>query len=257
MPKRKSPPLAAQRDAVRIVPLYGHAPYAAVAPAAPAKLTYRNGPLMNAVEVFTIFWGNGWKATPQSDMIAKLNGFFDFILASPLVDQLSEYSTATFTIGHGRRTGSVTLTTNSPGASVTDSALQAFLKQQTAAATVPKPTPNTLYFIYLPPGVRVVMGGSSSCQAFCGYHNNIGSTVFYAVMPYPGCTGCAGGLAPFDALTSTSSHELCEAITDPIPGQGWYDDTNGEIGDICAWQTKKVGSYTVQSEWSNKANACV
>ncbi len=34
-------------------------------------------------------------------------------------------------------------------------------------------------------------------------------------------------------------------------------DANGEIGDICAWQTKTVGSYTVQLEWSNKANACV
>ena len=49
-----------------------------------------------------------------------------------------------------------------------------------ASAKVPKTTANTLYFIYVPPGVRVVMGGSSSCQAFCGYHNAIGSTVFYA-----------------------------------------------------------------------------
>jgi len=76
-------------------------------------------------------------------------------------------------------------------------------------------------------------------------------------MPYPGCAGCTGGLSTLDALTSTSSHELCEAITDPIPGQGWYDDANGEIGDICAWKTKKVGAYTVQLEWSNKANQCV
>jgi hypothetical protein len=50
---------------------------------------------------------------------------------------------------------------------------------------------------------------------------------------------------------------LCEAITDPIPGQGWYDDTNGEIGDICAWKTKKMGAYTVQLEWSNKKNQCI
>jgi hypothetical protein len=117
-------------------------------------------------------------------LIAKLNGFFDFILTSPLIDQLSEYNTAALKIGRGRR-------------------------------------------------------------------------LFYTVLPYPGCTGCVGGLAPFDALTSTSSHELCEAITDPIPGQGWYDDANGELGDICAWQTKTVGAYTVQLEWSNKAGACV
>jgi hypothetical protein len=68
-------------------------------------------------------------------------------------------------------------------------------------------------------------------------------------MPFSGYTGCTGNLTPFDALTSTSSHELCEAITDTIPGQGWYDDLNNEeIGDICTWQTKKIGDYTVQLE---------
>ena len=64
-------------------------------------------------------------------------------------------------------------------------------------------------------------------------------------------------MVALDALTTASSHELCEAITDPIPGQGWYDDQNGEIGDICAWQTKRLGPYTVQLEWSNKAGRCV
>ena len=105
--------------------------------------------------------------------------------------------------------------------------------------------------------MRVVAGGAASCQAFCGYHNDISGQVFYGVLPYPGCGGCTGGLPVFDALTSISSHELCESITDPIPGRGWYDDVNGEIGDICAWQTKTVGQYTVQQEWSNRANRCV
>jgi hypothetical protein len=76
-------------------------------------------------------------------------------------------------------------------------------------------------------------------------------------MPFPGCSGCTGNVRLFDALTSTTSHELCEAITDPVPGQGWYDDNNGEIGDICAWKTRTLGAYTVQLEWSNKAGACI
>jgi hypothetical protein len=70
------------------------------------------------------------------------------------------------------------------------------------------------------------------------------------------------GRNPIDALTSTSSHELCEAITDPIPGQGWYDDANGEIGDICAWKSKKLGKtsgrardhrhvYLVANPWND------
>jgi hypothetical protein len=254
--------LESHRDPIRIVPL--HAPGNLLPPtrdravaAARPLLRYRKGPLISAVEVFTIFWGSAWTSAPQSGMIDSLNEFFDYILTSALVDELAEYKASHYKIGHGRRTGSATIKTATPRVSITDSAIQIFLQQQIAKGTIPKVTANTLYFIYVPPGVRVVMGGSASCQAFCGYHNAIGGKTFYAVMPYPACSGCTGGLAAFDALTSTSSHELCEAITDPVPGQGWYDDTNGEIGDICAWQTKKVGPYTVQLEWSNKAGRCI
>jgi hypothetical protein len=153
--------------------------------------------------------------------------------------------------------GTLTVTASAPHRSVSDSTIQHLLQQLAAAGgAVPKPSGNTLYFVYLPPGVRVVQGGSASCTAFCGYHNDIGGQLFYAVMPYPGCQGCTGGLSVLDALTSTSSHELCEAITDPVPGRGWYDDHNGEIGDICAWKTKKLGPWTVQLEWSNQHQSC-
>jgi hypothetical protein len=227
------------------------------APALAARLTYRKGPLLTAVEVFTIFWGAAWREAANKIVAGELNAFFDLVLTSPLIDRLSEYDTAAHKIGHGRRIGTVTLAAPPPTASVTDTGIQQFLRQSISSGSVPKPTPNTLYFIYVPPGVRVVMGGSASCQAFCGYHDATADRVFYAVMPYPGCGGCRGSLSVLDALTSVSSHELCEAITDPIPGQGWYDDTYGEVGDICPWRTKQVGKYAVQLEWSNKARACV
>ena len=255
MAQKQSRSCAPQPDAIRIVPLHGVHEAQRLA-AAPPKLTYRGGPLLGAVEVFTVFWGTGWKSKPQRDLIAQLNAFFDFVLSSPLIDQLAEYNAGGVTISHGKRTGSVTIpaTLKSP---ISDAAIKAFLKQQIAAGKAPKPKANTLYFVYLPPGVRAVMGGSSSCQAFCGYHSAIGRTTFYAVMPYAGCRACLGGLTDLEALTATSSHELCEAITDPIPGQGWYDDANGEIGDICSWKMKRLGNYTVQLEWSNKAGRCV
>jgi hypothetical protein len=257
-----TPKTQSQNDCIRIVPL--HVPKevrtptreAAAIAAAAAQLTYRNGPLITACEVVTIFWGDAWTKATHKPMVAQLNAFFDFILTSALIDQLGEYSTGKYKIRHGRRTATATITTPAPKSSTSDAAVQTFLKQQIRKKAVPKASANTLYFVYTPPGVRVVMGGSASCQAFCGYHNAIGKGTFYAVMPYPGCNGCTGDLTVLDALTSTSSHELCEAITDPIPGSGWYDDANGEIGDICAWQTKKVGNYTVQLEWSNSAEKC-
>jgi len=253
---RKAPPHS-PIDAIRIVPL--HKPEAqALAPAVAPKLVYRNGPLITSVEIFTIFWGTSWQQEPSASILAQMNQFFDFVLKSTLMDQLAEYSVAGQSIGHGKRTGSITLTVPAPSASVTDQAIQQMLQREISSnAAFPQPSSNTLYFLFMPTGTTVVQGGSSSCQQFCGYHDAIGSQIFYAVMPFPDCPGCLGGVAQLDALTSTTSHELCEAITDPIPGQGWYDDVNGEIGDICAWNTKKVGTYTVQLEWSNKANKCV
>lgn len=255
--------LPARSDPVRIVPLrvpeeLGVAGAAAGAGAA-AQLTYHGGHLLGAVEVFTLFWGRAWTSGATKALVGQLNGFFDAILVSPLIDQLGEYGVPGQTIGHGTRVGTATVSRPALAASISDGAIQHFLQSQVGSNPgVPQPTPNSLFFIYLPPGVSVAQGGARSCQAFCGYHNDIAGQIYYAVMPYPGCGGCTGGLGTLDALTATSSHELCEAITDAVPGQGWYDDPgNAEIGDLCAWRTKRVAGSTVQLEWSNRANACV
>ena len=242
---------------IQIVPLRE----AELAPVSTAKLTYRGGPLLGAVEAFTFFWGDAWLQAPQSALVGEINKFFDFILASALLDQLSEYSVPATTIGHGTRTGSKTVPGAGPAQSVTDADVQRFIQDQLAAGpSLPQPNPSSLYFVYLPPGTSIAMDSGASCVNFCGYHSDFatgGGSVYYAVMPYPGCSGCLGGMTDVDALTATSSHELCEAITDPVPGQGWYDDQNGEIGDICAWQSKRLGGYAVQLEWSNRAGRCI
>jgi hypothetical protein len=248
-------------DPIRIVPVHrvgelGQPAHGAAAAPGP-ELTYRGGALLTAVEVFTLFWGSWWQANQGLPLAGETNAFFDYILTSELLDQLAEYSVGGQAIGHGRRVGTTTVTEPALGASVSDAQIQQTLQQLVGAGTIPSPTANSLCFLYLPPSVSVTQGGSRSCQAFCGYHNATSTDVYYAVMPYPGCTGCAGELGLLDALTTTSSHELCEAITDPVPGEGWYDDHYGEIGDICAWQTRQLGGYTVQLEWSNLQSACV
>ncbi len=220
-------------------------------------LTYRGGPLLANVEVFTIFWGADWE-TSLKDTGTQLNQFFQKILQSTQMTELSEYNTPKYKIGNGKLTGTITISANAPVQSITDTEIQTQLLNWIKTNNAfPKPNANTLYFIYLDTGISVSLGGSSSCSSFCGYHNNADSNTFYAVMPHPDCTGCLGGLKIFDALTGTSSHELCEAITDPIPGSGWYDDNYGEIGDICAWKFKTLDGYNVQLEWSNKNNKCI
>src|SRR5947209_18367853 len=138
-------------DPIRIVPLHvaeavetPTADALAAGPAAAPHLTYRNGPLLSAVEVFTIFWGAAWQGAQQA-LAGQINQFFDFILTSPLIDQLSEYSVPHFPIGHGKRTGTATLTTPQPGHSVSDTAIQHMLQHQIATNhAFPHPTPNAL-----------------------------------------------------------------------------------------------------------------
>src|ERR1700688_5332139 len=115
--------------AVRMVPL--HKPEAqAIAPASAPKLVYRGGPLITSVDVFTIFWGGKWQQDPYTGIPAQLNQFFDFILTSALLDQLSEYSVTGQSIGHGKRTGTITLGTPALSASVTDQAIQQLLQKE-------------------------------------------------------------------------------------------------------------------------------
>jgi hypothetical protein len=236
---------------IKIVPMR----LEAVAPVAQPRLTYRGGPLLTSVEVFLFFWGEAWQQ--QLDLVERISGFFDYVVASPLIDQLAEYSVQDLAIGRGQRTGAIALR-SSPSADIADADVQRMIQDEIASdAAVAEQTPNSLYYVFLPPGVSVGLDGASSCVNFCGYHDAIDGKLFYAVMPYPDCGGCTGGLSVIDALTTTSSHELCEAITDPIPGSGFYDDQNGEIGDICAWQSKKLGDYTVQLEWSNRMGRCL
>jgi hypothetical protein len=238
---------------IRIVPLR----LEALAPVGAPQLTYRGGPLLSEAQVFVLFWGDAWQQDPQVALVQQINSFFDYVLTSEVMDQLAEYSVPGSAISHGTRTGSLELTT-APPSSVSDGDLKQLIQQEISSdPAVPQPTSSSLYFVFLPPGVTVGLNGGASCVNFCGYHSDIDGKVFYAVMPYPDCSGCEGGLSVIDALTATTSHELCEAITDPVPGQGWYDDQNGEIGDICAWQTKQSAGYTVQLEWSNSAGRCL
>jgi hypothetical protein len=158
------------------------------------------------------------------------------------------------------------------------------------AAILPAPTldsngnVNTLYMIYFPPDVTIDLGGSLSCVQFCAYHGTTSSTfnsknLAYVVMPdfgpTSGCSlGCGGG-TEFQNITSVSSHEMAETVTDIdvgiatlfAPPLAWYDartgDQNGggEIGDICNAQQAAVttpgGTFTVQKIWSNRSGACV
>lgn len=223
------------------------------------------GHVLGAVEVIPIYWGHFWTNGTGLQLTGQVNNFFDFILSSPFMDLLSEYSTPTIRIGHGHRRPSLTFTDKEPGVmtpngrEVSDNQLQQQLTDLIATGRVPARNANTLYFLFLPKDVVSTDDTDRSCTfntGYCGYHNHINQQIFYAVVPFPACQGCSFG-SVLDSLTKISSHELAEAVTDPALN-AWTDPNDmSEIGDICNDQTARLGGFVIQPEWSNRQNACV
>jgi hypothetical protein len=227
------------------------------------NVTYHGGPLLQHVRVATLFWGPSWKA---SRLPTYFNDFFRALFADGrFLANLVQYSAGGYQIGNGEFTATAT-DEQTPPARVTDVQIQAEIRAQVAASQLPVPSNDTVYFVFTPPHVVVVDGnGADSVNDFAGYHDySTGSSGFpYAVIPY------SDQLADARLMTLTASHELAEAVTDPQPSPstlGWYDDQNGEIGDIpvSLFAAGQIGQhdfvdvlggpggprYVVQKEWS-------
>ncbi len=98
--------------------------------------------------------------------------------------------------------------------------------------------------------------GNCAFTGYCAYHSHISGTtpVVYANEPYSILADCQNPGQPSpnnnavaDTQTSTTSHEITEAITDP-EGNAWFTAGGSEIGDLCAY------NYGTNSWDSNKAN---
>jgi MYXO-CTERM domain-containing protein len=253
---------------------------AAVPNAAMGALTFRGGPVLQNVRVVTVYWGNNVQFSGSTGT-QTLDAFYKAVIASSYYDWLKEYNTTSPVQKFGRGTfaGTYAYTAGATG-TLTDASIQTALGKLIDNASVPAPDANTLYAIHFAPGISIKMSdGSASCSVFCAYHGSFshgGKNIYYSINPDQGgsCAGgCGGDPTLFNNTTSVASHELVEATTDADVGQNnlaWYDDTNGEIGDICnasqcvplkaggtPTKTTCPGSYIVQNEWSNSKNACV
>ena len=233
-----------------------------------AHMNYNGGPVLSNVVIHTVYWGSS--VANQ----AEFNTAYGKMVDSEYFDWLSEYNTPTQTIGRGSFGGSF-VDTSPPSGNVTDVQIQTELARLIRAGSLPANDANNLYMIHFPPGVSITGPGgtSSSCVQFCAYHGTFvlnGKDAFYGVIPDLG-GACAGGCGPgsqFDNTTMVASHEVVEAVTDPAvglatvagPPLAWYDNSNGEIGDICAGPSippAVINGVTVQLEWSNRSNLCI
>jgi Abnormal spindle-like microcephaly-assoc'd, ASPM-SPD-2-Hydin len=261
-----------------------------------AHLTYYGGRVASNLQVVQVIWGAGtYLAQVTSTGAASMATFYGGVLDSPYIDWLTEYNTSGLPaptsnqiIGRGTFLAQYTITPSTSATVVDDSKIQTEIAAQIAAGHLPAPlgdgrgNTNTYYAVFFPHGTSITQGGSASCVpgGFCAYHGTVAKTsahreFFYGVHPDmetgSGCElACGGSPTTFNNQTSVASHEMVETITDGEvglatvvgPPLAWYDQNNGEIGDICnAQQGSIVGSdgvtYTVQKEWSNANTGCI
>ena len=280
------------------------------------QMAFISGPLISNVNVVPVFWTYSGK-TVDSNVTSWAPAYLSALVDSPYLDLLAEYSTGGQSVTRGTTSPPYTITpTTATGATVADKSITKELAAQVTAGMLPPVTndaagkANTLYVIFFPPGVTITdPGGAASCTVYCGYHGSGtsgGKTYLYAVIPdlsqvqtYTRSDGgtvtepCGYGCA-YQAKTKpevewfngTISHELAEAVSDPVGGNGWYDNANqdydcggslstsqpggGEIGDVCVgfWDDSRgTGScedtlpvpgknIAAQQLWSNALGGC-
>lgn len=239
-------------------------------------LSYRGGRVLAHAQLSHIYWGSYWSSGQGRDDASFYDLFSQTMSASArLFSVTREYSSAEHPIAPGWFRKSLKVASE-PGSDLSDAQIQAFLRQQLDAGALPPPDDDQVYVVYLPPGTVVDDGtGQKSCGKFCGYHYSFlrERPVHYIVMPHPDCWGCRFALLHDgvdmddlnrDSTTIILSHELIETATDPDVGAGqlgWYDDANGEIGDICGgsdgyFDQGQLQGFRVQKQWSNADDKC-
>lgn len=226
-------------------------------------VTYHGGGVLSNAEVQGVYLGADWNNSLASTK-SSLDAYLNYLVASPYFDTLhNTYSLANTPINRGTSTtGQVVGANVASGTTVTESQIKSMIQSAINSGVLATPDSERLYVIYVAKGVVIRdSSGDSSVNAFLGYHgafaghdaNGQSADIHFAIIAYPGgpnpSSGSQGFGSDFAQMTSVSSHEIAEAVTDPnvnYKGLGWYDDVkNGEIGDLTS-RTAVLNGYTVQ-----------
>ena len=210
------------------------------------EFTNKGGPVLAHPSIVTVTW-------PDDAMTDLVRTFDTWITTGSYLDALAQYG-----IGAATHAGSFVFGRAAPAElDVVD--IGTMLANEVAGGLVP-PTADRLYVVYTPPGTTVLQMGSRSCDAFGGLHTSLDTagapSFIYAVVPR-----CHDD---FDTdvgnLTRAASHEIVEAITDPLTlsNPAWFTrepsiSTGAEIVDACPGGVAVIDSYRLSRYYSNTA----
>jgi len=224
-----------------------------------------HGTLLPHADLQSVYMGAGWTANgDRVDDIRFLEQFTKFI-PSGKAGYMAMLTKAKYGVGAGKsEKGFVDTTVTITSATISDAQIQAELQTLITAGSVQQPNKNRLYQVFVAPGVKVTTQFGDSQFNFCAYHSAFAGTdakgkawpiIAYSVMPYQGTGVNAQNpdlvsgltLSHIDAITVAASHELAEAATDAIPGDGWWDENTGNENADCAnAQDCVLGGFVVQ-----------
>lgn len=227
------------------------------------QLTYGGGPLQKHPSIYLTFWG--WTSDPSNEgnyLYRFLNGLGGYAW----LDTLFQYGIS------NPRHQLVAAHIFHDSTPIPSSPTDAQIAQEAinTASHFGIADPNASYIIATPSGHSTSGFGSS----FCAYHGSVadgGTALAYTNLPYisdagSSCgqfivnpTALTDGGGTLDGVSIVAGHELAETQTDPQPPTGWYNNSYGEIGDMCAWQLLSNfeltnGTFAMQPNFSNNAS---
>jgi hypothetical protein len=239
----------------------------------PNDMNYYGGSVFSDVKVVSVMWNDSVLQNTKD----QIPLFTQALVSSTFTDQMAEYHTQHVTAINGHKNthqfihrgsylGQYQINPKNKGTLLMDADVQTELKHQIRKGKLPPADSNTLYMIYFPADITIVIDGQASCVVFGAYHfatndakRSKKHNIFYSVEPE-----CNSG---FDYLTFAASHEYAEAMTDNVPTplvnpdypQAWNDATGYEIADKCDTSgtlTSLAGSWNVTQYWLNSLHGC-
>jgi hypothetical protein len=230
----------------------GYSVYAPSYGANPGQLDDHGGAVVSSAAFLPIFYDGATAAALQSGIDAMVNNFSN---SDPGMKVITQYSKTGNAISASLTHSGDFVDNQAAPRRISDAGVQSYLSGLFGAGRI-SANASTVYGVYLPQGTVSTLGRYRSCTSYCGYHSSFnynGTTILYAVFPYNDCSGCSlSGKTVLDMQTIVTSHEIREAITDPV--NAWWESSSGyEADDKCSWHNlyQQTGGAWVQPEYSN------
>jgi hypothetical protein len=262
--------------------LTGHlAPVTSLQRYFPDDMAYFGGPVLPSVSQVNVYWANN-----TGSLWGNPATFEGALNTSNMIELVNRYTFQPQSNGHWPVASYFWyFPGGGPGALVYDNQVQSEVRSlaaaDVAAGRQSSASWSAIYHVFLPPGTdECFTNPAQGCYnpdghapgpfAFCAYHGYTqlpsGQYVAYDVQPYAEVSGCQQSGTGLEAQDQANvlGHELAEAISDAIPGAGWYQEWptgDGEIGDECAFEPIKqiLGGgqvYYIQDWYSTARHDC-